>query len=119
MLVEVLKSKIHRVRLTDTNLNYIGSISLDENLMEAAGLVDGEKVHVLNVNNGNRLETYVIRSQTPGEVALHGPASRWAEKGDVLIIVSYAQMDIDKARSFLPRIIYPDEKTNQLSNSQN
>lgn len=115
MLIEILKSKIHRVRLTDTNLNYQGSIALDERLIKAANLIKGEKVHVLNVNNGQRITTYVIPSSVKGEVSLHGPASRTAEKGDLLIILSYGLMNPEEARSFVPSIIHPDETTNLLT----
>ena len=115
MLIEVLKSKIHRVTVTDADLNYIGSITLDKKLIDAANLVAGEKVQIVNINNGERLETYVIEGlKASGEVALNGPAARKVQKGDILIIISYAQMDVDSAKSFKPIIVFPNELTNQL-----
>ena len=115
MLIEVLKSKIHRVKVTDADLNYIGSITLDKNLMRAANLIAGEKVQVVNVNNGERLETYVIEgAENSGEVTLNGPAARKAQKGDVIIIISYAQMEFETAKHFQPKLIFPNESTNQL-----
>jgi len=115
MLIEVLKSKIHRVTVTDADLNYIGSITLDKRLIEAANLVVGEKVQVVNVNNGERLETYVIEGKGgSGEVTLNGPAARKVQKGDIIIVISYAQIDIEQAKSFKPTLLFPDESTNQL-----
>ena len=115
MFIEVLKSKIHRVTVTDADLNYIGSITLDKKLIDAANLVAGEKVQIVNINNGERLETYVIEGlKGSGEVALNGPAARKVQKGDILIIISYAQMDLDSAKSFKPTIVFPNELTNQL-----
>lgn len=115
MLIEVLKSKIHRVTVTDADLNYIGSITLDKKLIDAANLVVGEKVQIVNINNGERLETYIVEGlKGSGEVTLNGPAARKVQKGDILIIISYAQMDIDTAKSFIPTIVFPNELTNQL-----
>jgi aspartate 1-decarboxylase len=115
MLIEVLKSKIHRVTVTDADLNYIGSITLDKRIIEVANLVVGEKVQVVNVNNGERLETYVIEGKEgSGEVTLNGPAARKVQKGDIIIVISYAQMDIEQAKSFKPTLLFPDESTNQL-----
>jgi len=115
MLIEVLKSKIHRVTVTDADLNYIGSITLDKRIIEVANLVVGEKVQVVNVNNGERLETYVIEGKEgSGEVTLNGPAARKVKKGDIIIVISYAQMDIEQAKSFKPTLLFPDESTNQL-----
>jgi aspartate 1-decarboxylase len=115
MLIEVLKSKIHRVTVTDADLNYIGSITLDKRLIDVANLVVGEKVQVVNVNNGERLETYVIEGKEgSGEVTLNGPAARKVQKGDIIIVISYAQMDIEQAKSFKPTLLFPDESTNQL-----
>lgn len=115
MLIEVLKSKIHRVTVTDADLNYIGSITLDKRLIKAANLVVGEKVQVVNVNNGERLETYVIEGKEgSGEVTLNGPAARKVQKGDIIIVISYAQMDIEQAKSFKPTLLFPDESTNQI-----
>lgn len=115
MLIEVLKSKIHRVRVTDADLHYIGSITLDKKLIEAANLIVGEKVQIVNINNGERLETYVIQGKEgSGEVTLNGPAARKVQKGDIIIILAYAQLDIKEAKSFKPTLIFPDENTNQL-----
>jgi aspartate 1-decarboxylase len=116
MLIEVLKSKIHRVRVTEADLNYIGSITIDEDLMEAANIVEGEKVQVLNINNGERFETYVIKGKRgSGEICLNGPAARKVQVGDIIIIVSYALMTPEEARTFKPSIIFPDENTNKLN----
>ena len=116
MIIEIIKSKIHRVKVTDADLNYAGSITIDRDLIEAANLIVGEKVQVVNVNNGERLETYVIEGKKgSGEVTLNGPAARKVQKGDVVIIISYAQMDLEEAKSFVPSIIFPDEETNRLT----
>ena len=118
MLIEVLRCKIHRVRITEANVNYIGSITLDEDLIDAAGLVEGEKVQVLNVNNGDRLETYVIKGpRGGGDVCLNGPAALRGAVGDVVIVVSYAQMTIEEAKRFRPVVIFPDERTNKLKDT--
>lgn len=110
MLIEVLKSKIHCARVTEANLNYMGSITLDENLMEAANLIAGEKVAVVNNNNGERFETYVIRGERgSGCVCLNGAAARLVQVGDVVIIMSYALMDLEEAKSFQPTVVFPDE----------
>lgn len=115
MNIEVLKSKIHRVTVTDANLNYIGSITIDIDLIEAANLIPGEKVHVINVNNGERFETYVIKGERgSGQICLNGPAARKVAVGDIIIVISYAQMDFEKAKSFKPSIIFPDTSTNKL-----
>ncbi|MBT02950.1 MAG: aspartate 1-decarboxylase [Crocinitomicaceae bacterium] len=115
MTIEVLKSKIHRVKVTDADLNYIGSITIDLDLMEAANLIAGEKVQIVNINNGERLETYVIPGKRgSGEIALNGPAARRVAKGDIVIIISYATMDFEKAKSFEPTVIFPNELTNKL-----
>ena len=116
MIIEIIKSKIHRVKVTDADLNYAGSITIDRDLIEAANLIVGEKVQVVNVNNGERLETYVIEGKKgSGEVTLNGPAARKVQKGDVVIIISYAQMDLEEARSFKPSMIFPNEETNRLT----
>lgn len=116
MFIEVFKSKIHRVTVTASDLNYIGSITIDEDLIEAAGLVVGERVYIVNVNNGERFDTYVIKGKKKsGEICLNGPAARKVQKGDVIIIISYAQMSMEEAKTFQPKIIYPDEKTNLLT----
>jgi aspartate 1-decarboxylase len=115
MTIEVLRAKIHRITVTEANVDYIGSITLDEDLIDASGLVEGEKVQVLNVNNGNRLETYVIKGKRGGrEVCMNGPAALRMGVGDVIIVVSYARMTVDEARRFRPTIIFPDERTNTL-----
>jgi aspartate 1-decarboxylase len=115
MLIEVLKSKIHRVSVTEANLNYIGSISIDEDLMDAANIIENEKVQVLNLNNGERLETYVIKgNRGSGEICLNGAAARKVIIGDILLIMSYCSMDFEEAKSFRPVIIFPDSRTNKL-----
>ncbi len=117
MYIEVLKSKIHRVRVTEADLNYVGSITIDQDLMDAAGIIEGEKVQVLNINNGERFETYVIKGRRgSGEICLNGPAARKAQVGDIVIIVAYAWMTPEEARNFKPKVIFPDEKTNRLKN---
>jgi aspartate 1-decarboxylase len=116
MTIEVLKSKIHRVTVTGAELDYIGSITIDRSLMEAANIVAGEKVKVVNVNNGERLETYVIEgAKDSGEITLNGPAARKVQKGDIIIIISYASMDVDAAKSYRPTLIFPDTSTNTLA----
>ncbi|UOB16204.1 aspartate 1-decarboxylase [Abyssalbus ytuae] len=116
MQIEVVKSKIHRVTVTGAELNYIGSITVDETLMEAANIIEGEKVQIVNINNGERLETYVIKgSKNSGEITLNGPAARKVQKGDVIIIISYGIMDFEKAKTFKPTLIFPDEKNNSLN----
>ncbi|MBM3420333.1 MAG: aspartate 1-decarboxylase [Bacteroidetes bacterium] len=115
MLIEVIKSKIHMVTVTEANLHYVGSIAIDEDLIEAANLIPNEKVQVLNVNNGERLETYVIKGRRgSGEICLNGPAARKVVVGDVIIIISYASIDFEEAKSFVPSIIFPDTSTNKL-----
>ncbi|MGI6338730.1 MAG: aspartate 1-decarboxylase [Bacteroidales bacterium] len=115
MIIEVLKSKIHRVSVTEANLNYIGSITIDEDLMDAANLIENEKVQVLNVNNGERFETYVIKGERgSGNIGLNGAAARKVIVGDVIIIMSYAALEFDEAKSFKPAIIFPDTSTNKL-----
>ena len=110
MQIEVFKSKIHRVRVTQADLNYIGSITIDEALMEAANILEHEKVQIVNVNNGERLETYVIRGERgSGVICLNGPAARKVQVNDVVIIISYALMDREEARSFESITIFPDE----------
>ena len=113
MQIQVVKSKIHRVKVTGADLNYIGSITIDEDLMDAANIVAGEKVQVVNVNNGERLETYVIEgAKNTGEITLNGPAARKVQKGDIIIIISYASMNVDAAKAFRPTLIFPDTATN-------
>lgn len=115
MTIEVLKSKIHRVKVTQAELHYVGSITIDEALMEAANFIEGEKVTVVNVNNGERLETYVIKGERDtGTICLNGPAARKAQVGDIIIIISYASMEFEKAKLFKPWIIFPNPE-NKLS----
>ena len=109
MRIEVLKSKIHRVKITEAELHYVGSIAIDEDLMDAANLIEGEKVQILNVNNGERLDTYVIKGERgTGTICMNGPAARKAQVGDTIIIVSYASMEFEEAKKFKPVIIFPD-----------
>jgi len=106
--IEVLKSKIHRAKITQAELHYVGSIAIDEDLMDAANLIEGEKVTVVNINNGERLETYVIKGDRgTGMVCLNGPAARKAQVGDIVIVISYATMKFEKAKLFKPTIIFP------------
>ena len=115
MFIEVVKSKIHNVSVTEANLNYIGSISIDEDLMDAVNIIENEKVQVVNINNGERLETYVIKGKRgSGSVCMNGAAARKVAVGDVIIIISYATMDSDEARSFKPSIVFPDTNSNKL-----
>lgn len=108
MRIEVLKSKIHRARITQAELHYVGSITIDEDLMDAANFIEGEKVQVVNVNNGERLETYIIKgARGSGTICLNGPAARKAQVGDIIIIVSYASMEFEEAKKFKPAIIFP------------
>lgn len=111
MQIQVLKSKIHRVRVTQADLNYIGSVTIDQNLMDAANLIEHEKVQIVNVNNGERLETYVIKGRRgSGTICLNGPAARKVEVDDVVIIISYALMDFEDAKKYKPTVIFPTEK---------
>ena len=113
--IEVLKSKIHRVSVTQADLNYVGSITIDEELMDAANMIEGEKVQVLDVDNGERLETYIIKGERgSGAICLNGPAERKVQVGDVVIIASYALLDFEEAKAFKPWVIFPDTKTNKL-----
>ena len=115
MTIEVLYSKIHRVRVTGAELNYIGSITLDSDLIDAAKLIEGQKVTIVNIDNGERFDTYVIRGgKGSGEVTLNGPAARRVHKGDVIIIIAYAAMRIEEARSYQPTLLFPEEPTNRL-----
>ena len=115
MYIEVLKSKIHRVKITEAELHYVGSITIDEDLMDAANLVENEKVQIVNINNGERLETYVIKGvRGSGQICLNGPAARKAQVGDIIIIISYCSIEQAEAKSHEPIVIFPNEK-NQLS----
>ncbi len=117
MNIEVVKSKIHMVTITDANLHYVGSITIDEDLMDAANIIANEKVQIVNINNGERFETYVIKGKRGScEICLNGPAARKAAVGDVVIIISYASMDFEEAKTFQPKIIFPDTATNKLNN---
>jgi aspartate 1-decarboxylase len=109
MTIELLKSKIHRVTVTEADLNYVGSITIDETLMEAAHIIENEKVQVLDVNNGERFETYAIKgAKDSGVICLNGPAARKAAIGDIVVIISYASMDFEEAKTFKPTIVFPN-----------
>jgi aspartate 1-decarboxylase len=115
MQIEILKSKIHRATITDADLHYIGSLTIDEDLMDAANLIENEKVHIYNISNGERLETYVIKGlRGSGIIGLNGAAARKGAMGDLIIIASYASMDVEQAKAFQPAIIFPD-KNNKLT----
>lgn len=115
MLVQVVKSKIHRVTVTQADLNYIGSITIDEDLMEASNIIEGERVQIVNINNGERIETYVIKGERgSGNICLNGPAARRVAVGDVVIIIGYGFMDFEEAKSFKPTLVFPDTETNKL-----
>jgi aspartate 1-decarboxylase len=115
MQIQVVKSKIHRVKCTGADLNYIGSITIDEDLMEAANIIQGEKVQIVNNDNGERLDTYVIPgARNSGEITLNGAAARKVAVGDTLILITYAFMDIEEAKTFKPSLVFPDEATNLL-----
>jgi len=115
MLIEVVKSKIHRVRVTEANLNYIGSITIDEDLMDAANIIANERVYIVNNNNGERFDTYVIRGERgSGTICLNGAAARLVQPDDIVIIMAYAQMDAEEAKTFQPSIVFPDSRTNKI-----
>ena len=115
MLIEVMKSKIHCARVTEANLNYMGSITIDEDLMDAANLIAGEKVAIVDNNNGDRFETYIIKGERgSGCICLNGAAARKVQVGDIVIIMSYALMDFEEAKNFKPSVIFPDSATNKL-----
>ena len=115
MFIEVVKSKIHRVTVTEANLNYIGSITVDEDFLDAANLIANEKVAIVNNNNGERFETYIIKGERgSGVVCLNGAAARKAQPGDIIIIMSYALMDFEEAKTFKPSVVFPDTATNKL-----
>jgi len=115
MTIEVLYSKIHRVRVTGAELNYIGSITVDRDLMDAAKLVDGQKVSIVNIDNGERLDTYIIPgNRGSGEITLNGPAARRVQKGDLIIIIAYAAMSVEEAKGYQPTVLFPNENTNRL-----
>ncbi|HIB76890.1 MAG TPA: aspartate 1-decarboxylase [Flavobacteriales bacterium] len=115
MLITVMRSKIHRLTVTEADLNYVGSVTLDEDLLDAAGIVEGEKVQIVNINNGERIETYTICGERgSGVVCLNGPAARRCQAGDVIIVVAYGTLTIEEAKSFSPTIVFPDTATNKL-----
>lgn len=117
MTIQVLKSKIHRAKITQAELHYVGSITLDEDLMDAANLIEGEKVQVLNINNGERLETYVIKGvRGSGQVCINGPAARLNQVGDIVIVISYAGMDFEEAKTFKPTLVFPDADNRPIHN---
>ena len=116
MQIEVVKSKIHRVTVTGADLQYIGSITIDRDLMDASNLIEGEKVQIVNINNGERLETYVIPGpRKSGEITLNGPAARKVAKGDIVIIISYATLEFEEAKNFKPSLVFPNETNNSLN----
>ena len=115
MTIEIMKSKIHRVTVTEARLDYIGSITIDEDLLDAAGIIPGERVYIVNNNNGARLDTYTIAGpRGSGVICLNGAAARLVQVGDIVIIMSYAQMTPEEARTFTPKVIFPDTATNRL-----
>jgi aspartate 1-decarboxylase len=116
MQIQVLKSKIHRVKVTGADLNYIGSITIDEALMEASNIIEGERVSIVNINNGERFDTYaIVGEKNSGIITLNGPAARRVQKDDIIIIISYATLDFEEAKTFKPWIIFPNEKDNTLT----
>ncbi len=116
MQIEVVKSKIHRVTVTGADLNYIGSITIDEALMEASNIIEGEKVSIVNINNGERFETYaIIGNRNSGDIILNGPAARKVQKGDIIIIISYGILEFEEAKKFKPSLVFPNEKDNSLT----
>ena len=115
MRIDIMRSKLHRITITEADLNYIGSITLDPDLIEAADLVIGEKVQIVNCNNGERIETYVIEGQRgTGQVCLNGQAARRCQPGDIVIVIAYASMEIEEARTFKPTVVFPDTATNRI-----
>jgi len=116
MQIEVVKSKLHRVTVTEADLNYIGSVTIDEELLDAANMIEGEKVQIVNINNGERLETYIIKGERgSGKICLNGPAARKVAVNDVVIIISYAILDFEEAKKFKPSLVFPNTKTNSLN----
>ena len=116
MLIQLMRSKIHRLTVTQADLNYIGSISLDPDLIEAAGLYEGERVQIVNINNGERIETYVIEGERgTGQVCLNGPAARRVQPGDVIIVIAYALLTPEEAQGFKPTVLFPETETNSLA----
>ena len=116
MDIEILKSKVHRAVITEANLNYVGSLTLDEDLMDAANFIEHEKVQIVNVNNGSRIETYLIKGKRgSGVCCLNGPAARQGAAGDIVIVISYARMDFEEAKNFKPFVAYPDERNKVIA----
>ncbi len=116
MHIEVMRAKLHRITVTEADLNYIGSITLDLDLIEAAGLVAGEKVQIVNCNNGERIETYVIEGERgTGQVCLNGPAARRCQPGDIVIVIAYGSMEMEAAKTFKPTVVFPDTATNLIA----
>ena len=119
MMIEIVKSKIHRATVTEADIHYVGSITIDEDLMDACRLIENEKVQVVNVNNGERIETYVIKGKRgSGTICMNGPAARKAVVGDIVIVISYATINFEEAKTFKPAIIFPDEKNQLTSGSE-
>ncbi len=117
MLIHVFRAKLHRVVVTEANLNYMGSITVDENLLDASGILPNEKVQIVNINNGERFETYVIKGERgSGQICLNGPAARKVQLGDKLIVIAYGMMSIDEAKNFTPVAVYVDENNKQVKN---
>jgi aspartate 1-decarboxylase len=115
MLIQAVKSKIHRVKVTEADLNYIGSITIDPDLLEASNIIEGEKVQIVNINNGERIETYVIPGERgAGGICLNGPAARRVAVGDIIIIIAYGYMDFEEAKTFKPQLVFPNTDTNKL-----
>lgn len=115
MLIQVCKSKIHRVKVTQADLNYIGSITIDEDLMDAANFIEGERVQIVNIDNGERFETYIIKGdRKSGTICLNGPAARRVSVGDKIIIIGYGFMDFEEAKTFKPALVFPNEETNLI-----
>lgn len=116
MQIQVVKSKIHRVKVTGADLNYIGSITIDEALLDASNIIEGEKVSIVNINNGERFDTYAIKGErNSGTITLNGPAARKVQKDDIIIIISYATLDFEEAKTFQPWIVFPNENDNSLT----
>ena len=116
MQIQVIKPKIHRVKVTGADLNYIGSITIDETLLDASNIIEGEKVSIVNINNGERFETYAIKGERDsGEITLNGPAARKVQKDDIIIIISYATLEFEEAKTFKPWIVFPNENDNSLT----
>lgn len=119
MLITVMRSKLHRLTITQADLNYVGSITIDEDLLDAAGLVEGEKVQVVNVNNGERIETYtIVGERGSGVVCMNGPAARRCSPGDIVIVVAYGILPLEEAKTFTPTLVFPDTTTNKLKQVQ-